>query len=525
MARRGSSKVRTGCATCKIRKVKCDETWPQCLRCKKTGRSCDGYRAPPPGSLSWDVLLRPQPSPTSTCDMTELRSLAFFHQAVAPVLSGPFDTSFWTHVVAQATHHEPAARHAVLAISSFFEDFCPTTCRAKDNPWALRHYNQAIQRVVTSQVRDIDSILILCVLFICIEFLREDEKAAINHVACGVRILSAAPSTSKLAAVFSHMSIFPLFFGGTISDFPILKHGPKATETFYSIIEAQHSLDILAARAVRFVRISQTFEIVVVPEDSPAKPTSVRQRQLRGNGKESFARLQVVAEPGEDQRKSMLDEQDCLGAAIDSWGDSFARFQATRSPFEPKDPASLALKIRWLVSKIWVRNCLEDEMVYDEAKAEFESIVDMARCAASNSTTKSTNKKFMFDMGFGPLLHFVVVKCRYLDLRVAALALMNSLSCPRESLWNAATMDAVGVRSIEVEHGIELTPDAPQGHAEDAELPPEENRILGYHLEEPRETVGEDGVVLRQRCMCIVMPSAEGAGGIRTRREWITVHT
>jgi hypothetical protein len=56
-------RVKTGCATCRyvrleegwkfaaecpiltnsrIRKVKCDETQPACMRCTKTGRTCDG---------------------------------------------------------------------------------------------------------------------------------------------------------------------------------------------------------------------------------------------------------------------------------------------------------------------------------------------------------------------------------------------------------------------------------------------------------------------------------------------------
>lgn len=39
-------KVRTGCLTCKIRKVKCDEGKPSCLRCTSTGRKCEGYNPP-----------------------------------------------------------------------------------------------------------------------------------------------------------------------------------------------------------------------------------------------------------------------------------------------------------------------------------------------------------------------------------------------------------------------------------------------------------------------------------------------
>ncbi|TGO10582.1 hypothetical protein BTUL_0131g00230 [Botrytis tulipae] len=39
------AKLKTGCNTCKARRVKCDETKPACMRCQKFGRVCDGYSA------------------------------------------------------------------------------------------------------------------------------------------------------------------------------------------------------------------------------------------------------------------------------------------------------------------------------------------------------------------------------------------------------------------------------------------------------------------------------------------------
>ncbi|KAF7862488.1 hypothetical protein EAF04_007361 [Stromatinia cepivora] len=38
-------KAKTGCNTCKNRRVKCDETKPNCVRCQNLGRVCDGYPA------------------------------------------------------------------------------------------------------------------------------------------------------------------------------------------------------------------------------------------------------------------------------------------------------------------------------------------------------------------------------------------------------------------------------------------------------------------------------------------------
>lgn len=41
--RQWSSKKKSGCLTCRIRKIKCDEEKPNCRRCFSTGRQCDGY--------------------------------------------------------------------------------------------------------------------------------------------------------------------------------------------------------------------------------------------------------------------------------------------------------------------------------------------------------------------------------------------------------------------------------------------------------------------------------------------------
>ncbi|CAI6330555.1 unnamed protein product [Periconia digitata] len=51
-ARRRAYRPKTtcGCKTCKIRKIKCDESKPHCHRCTSTGRKCDGYASAIPSS-------------------------------------------------------------------------------------------------------------------------------------------------------------------------------------------------------------------------------------------------------------------------------------------------------------------------------------------------------------------------------------------------------------------------------------------------------------------------------------------
>ncbi|KAF7862615.1 hypothetical protein EAF04_007488 [Stromatinia cepivora] len=57
-------KVKTGCNNCKNRRVKCDETRPQCTKCVRSGRQCDGYPAYNPRNrhASNTLPIAPRPS-------------------------------------------------------------------------------------------------------------------------------------------------------------------------------------------------------------------------------------------------------------------------------------------------------------------------------------------------------------------------------------------------------------------------------------------------------------------------------
>ncbi|RWA03287.1 hypothetical protein EKO27_g11816, partial [Xylaria grammica] len=88
------AKARTGCLTCKRRKVKCDEARPACARCLKSGHRCAGYedvrkpahasnvldvdtraRAKHPGKPA-HVLLRPKPAPAPRPGIVEAAAKA-----------------------------------------------------------------------------------------------------------------------------------------------------------------------------------------------------------------------------------------------------------------------------------------------------------------------------------------------------------------------------------------------------------------------------------------------------------------
>ncbi|KAI8950543.1 hypothetical protein F4801DRAFT_602265 [Xylaria longipes] len=159
-------KTQTGCLTCKTRRVKCDEALPACLRCTSTGRTCDGY-----GHIN-------TPTEAHTCSQ----------------LAGFFGSDFWERLVLQAAHHEPAIRHAIIAIASRHELALQQTAEIDvAGVFTLGRYNLAIKHLLDPSFpkgkRDVDVYLICSILFACFENIRGNNALAITHIQSGVKLL------------------------------------------------------------------------------------------------------------------------------------------------------------------------------------------------------------------------------------------------------------------------------------------------------------------------------------------------
>ncbi|KAI3398309.1 hypothetical protein diail_9532 [Diaporthe ilicicola] len=132
------SKVRTGCTTCKERRVKCDEAKPTCLRCARARQSCKGYsllpskpRPPKPDPVIRRLLPRQITNQSHGLAITVGRSLPsirldgsdvlyfdFFRSEAARELSGYLSSTFWSRTVLCETLTDPCIRHAILALGA-----------------------------------------------------------------------------------------------------------------------------------------------------------------------------------------------------------------------------------------------------------------------------------------------------------------------------------------------------------------------------------------------------------------------
>ncbi|KAN0103232.1 hypothetical protein V8E51_011545 [Hyaloscypha variabilis] len=230
--RRRSSKpkTKTGCITCKIRRVKCDETKPSCLRCKKFGTKCDGYpsiekrgkhpiRAVPLKIRPWmgpkfqaSVPLSRAPLyqvPKSNIFRNEAENRYFdaFRMDVIPEISGIWDDSFWGNIVLTACD-EPFILDAVLAIAAIslsikenrrtLENLVDGTV---DSKVSSKHYRFALERfgravrtmrsTLTNDEQDLRKALIGCLLVFCFEGFQGYPKQALIHAISGYHLLQS----------------------------------------------------------------------------------------------------------------------------------------------------------------------------------------------------------------------------------------------------------------------------------------------------------------------------------------------
>lgn len=180
-------------------------------------------------------------------------------------------------------------------------------------------------------------------------------------------------------------------------------------------------------------------------------------------------------------------------------------------------------RMECIIGQIWADCCLiNSEMGYDRHNAEFEDLVSLSQQLIDLRTASAPVPKFVFEMGFMPYLYFVVINCRRLDLRLRALQHILFLAHDRENLFDARVMYNVGVRIVEMEHGIKLDPSWPVYHGAHAvPLPPDNVRIRSADITEDVEVRPDEAgrASAYRRVFFLIQPEAIVTG----YTEWVKV--
>lgn len=197
-------KTRTGCVTCKKRRVKCGEERPICNNCRALDRDCS-YRPTPqsyrrgsseeedpdsPNSVPLpELALSPIERTPETAQLQQFcmnTSLAVFKN-----LGRPFDT-FWTSAVPKLSFSEPCVAHIMVALAarqraSFY------VSNAVERPHLIKvynkHYLDALGLLSGSGGSKPEVILLCCLMFISMENVHDTVSNSFLHLRSGLQVL------------------------------------------------------------------------------------------------------------------------------------------------------------------------------------------------------------------------------------------------------------------------------------------------------------------------------------------------
>ncbi|WAO97384.1 Zn(2)-C6 fungal-type domain-containing protein [Fusarium falciforme] len=239
-------KVRTGCVTCKIRRVRCDEGKPECHRCLSTGRKCDGY-APASGSTKRDtadshlaadsrLVLPPK-------NLEEIRSYRFFMEVTAPAIATTFDSEFWRLELPRICQSDPAIWHAAVSFGCVHENYLSASPdQHAKSTFAVQQFNASVKCLTAPTYTDRWRALVVSAIFTCVCHFEGLQDHARIHLRAGYKLLqeiqkeedarwnrkSRSSSSSESAASISPISlssISSILTGFQISDQALSRGG------------------------------------------------------------------------------------------------------------------------------------------------------------------------------------------------------------------------------------------------------------------------------------------------------------
>lgn len=487
---------KTGCATCRQRRIKCDETRPQCMRCIKALLHCNynpSYQvanvAKAPSNVQRrDRVLLPRQNgfsslttvrPTSTLpDETDMENqyLKYFEKETTAGFQSAWDWSVWNRLMLQGCHHKKFIRDAVVAIGALHKSLRTSSVAETDadsaadlaklqRQFAYQTYGRALKRIQHaidngSGPRDA---LIACLLIVCFESHSGDRYKAAVHAHYGLRIYHQLPQSERpskveddIADAFRNLdiTISTVHDGRTIEVHERLLNeavllAASMPLAFVNLDEAKRYWHIVMQRCCHFILTSWRHTdpaSLIRPFTSPIPEgitttvgTNIHTASFKVN-----AELRV--------------EQSAFYDEMCRWMRAFEPvFNRTRRSGKstPRDYVTATmLQIQALNAKITLAGILYiNEMGYDAHYTDFASIIrlsqDVVKIRNAGSPTSYFSGHFVLDLGIVLPIFTLLLKCRDRVLRYQGIEILKQWHV--EGWWDPLLIIAMCTCVIDIE--------------------------------------------------------------------------
>ncbi|GAD93708.1 hypothetical protein NFIA_013090 [Paecilomyces variotii No. 5] len=413
----------------KIRRVKCGEEKPDCIRCTSTGRKCEYEstisRTYSSSDCSASIFDCPFPL-FSNSVWRERRAFAYYFQSAAISIGGGLDAEFWLTVVPQVCRSEPAVWDALISISSLFEN--PERCHDlssshlehtrtvnRNQQDALAWYSRSVSAIRKGLERgNVDTFvgLITCVLFICMEALFGGMSAALQLYRQGVRLIhvlqaqDACKAMTRTEASLLKDTIIPIFIRiGAVT------------------LSSQESINSLLGKTERefgerFTSLKSAREaIVILAIEIPLFELDCEEYLLQSHAS------QISEE--------MLTRRESLSKKLQNWYTTFTglidSLQTRHELLALRlNTASVLFSYYEMLSVILGVCTSPLRMTTDAYTSNFQNIVQHSHMSLTASARcDGTQPPFTFELSVGLPLWFTCVRCRHRTIRRRALSLLS----------------------------------------------------------------------------------------------------
>jgi hypothetical protein len=468
------------------------------MKCLKYGQKCAGYRADRLHEYSTPTVPRRKaillPAVKATPDLksdSEQRSFHFYRHITGPTLSSDYDSGFWITTVLRFSHTIPAVRHAVLAVGSLHENLIYENTNlnaelAKKQIFAFQQYNKAISllREQLNSQNDQEALtpLLLCVLFVCLEFIQRKNIEALTHLQQGRQLLHIIMQSKHLSSAQSDLirqHIAPIYMrsGLTLYLFGIgtppvpdsLNLYLENPDIFQSVHQARHAFYSILDDSLRWRFLWKTNQ-----RRDPRVPTDFAYKTTHHN-----------SEPlTPDKIRDFKAKQENLLSRLGKWNTAFSLLRASNACKSTPTASLLLLQILYHTAIVWTSTAMsEAEQVFDEHIEHFSAIIPL--CAAYLETRKEDPETFgedlpkdhghfkqtdlrrkmtancdkenhekvvfSFETGIVPVLFLTAAKCRHPHIRRAAVGLLSRHEERQENLWKAKVFARIAAHMIHIE--------------------------------------------------------------------------
>lgn len=486
----------------RIRRVKCDETKPHCLRCISTGRNCEGYIVKPDGRKRSKKLKPPQISrqqrQQQQCQLYQQQSIIsvpgvnfsgsrdewqafdYFRSCTLQSLSYSLQAQSWAvKFMMQLSHHDEAVRLAAVALGALNRRFQINQLLTLDNEsanghqeLARQHYLKALHLLVRQLARNglgtVENSLSACFLLSVFEFMQGNDEACCMHIRHGLTILFQTlllpPPTVRQEAIDQNSIKWCLIRLFSILDIQAVMW--LSLPTFESA---------LLTRALRIPGGNPLLAADPYPPVGDIKGEIYNTlSELEDAGQRRLGHVALFVRyasnfadpqsPGSFPDCVHTEHENLMRQARQFPGalhDLLARIGPALTTDETYRVALQTIKYRMNI--LWLSTALasDESMVYQEHTPTFAEIVDMSstllypvnvvvdgNLTETSRWTDESNSPmpiFTFRTGIIRPLFFTAVKCHDAQIRSRALFLLASRPW-REGAWDSAAMAKIAVQ-------------------------------------------------------------------------------